>query len=255
VDSSRSSTPNLDALDARRFKRTFWGGYHIRATGTSSAGRRSRRCLREAGLEVVATRYQTGHSFWMYSFHHLLRYRLGMVALSHWFDPVKGLPFLIAFTGFDKLRAMMGFKTSADPGDRCASRSSKPNSTGAMLRAIAHQADLDGRHHGGHGVGADDAAGPEDRALPASDPRLTGPAKLDTHLLAAGRLEAAQQRPESRAQFAQFTRLENGTSASCDAKTGRGVPGVISGIQHHLLSLASSRGMNRSRIGAASSIS
>ena len=58
-------------------------------------------------------RYQTGHSFWMYSFHHLLRYRLGLVGLSHWFDPIKGLPFLIAFTGLDKLRAALGFRTSA----------------------------------------------------------------------------------------------------------------------------------------------
>ena len=70
--------------------------------------------LTDSGLEFVAMRYQTGHSFWMYSFHHLLRYRLGLVGChTHWFDPIKGLPFLIAFTGLDKLRAALGFRTSA----------------------------------------------------------------------------------------------------------------------------------------------
>jgi SAM-dependent methyltransferase len=106
-------TPNLDALDARLFKATFWGGYHIPRHWHLFREKTLRAMLEGAGLEVVAMRYQTGHSFWMYSFHHLLRYRLGMVGLSRWFDPVKGLPFLILFTGFDKLRALLGLRTSA----------------------------------------------------------------------------------------------------------------------------------------------
>jgi hypothetical protein len=50
----------------------------------------------------------------MYSFHHRLRY-----AARPWrrtarlFDPLKGLPFLAAFTALDKLRASVGFQTSA----------------------------------------------------------------------------------------------------------------------------------------------
>lgn len=106
-------TPNLNALDARLFKRTFWGGYHIPRHWHLFRESTLAAMLKGAGLEIVAMRYQTGHSFWMYSFHHALRYRLGLVWLSRWFDPVKGLPFLIAFTGFDKLRAVLGFRTSA----------------------------------------------------------------------------------------------------------------------------------------------
>ena len=106
-------TPNLDALDARLFKRTFWGGYHIPRHWHLFRRATLERMLGDAGLEVVAVRYQTGHSFWMYSLHHALRYKLGWVRLSRLFDPVKGLLFLIAFTGIDKVRAALGFKTSA----------------------------------------------------------------------------------------------------------------------------------------------
>jgi SAM-dependent methyltransferase len=106
-------TPNLDALDARLFKRTFWGGYHIPRHWHLFRRATLERMLGDAGLEVVAVRYQTGHSFWMYSLHHALRYKLGLARLSRLFDPVKGLLFLIAFTGFDKVRAALGLRTSA----------------------------------------------------------------------------------------------------------------------------------------------
>jgi hypothetical protein len=32
------------------------------------------RQLKDAGLEPVATMYRTGHSFWMYSMHHRMRF-------------------------------------------------------------------------------------------------------------------------------------------------------------------------------------
>ncbi|MEI9959650.1 MAG: class I SAM-dependent methyltransferase [Limisphaerales bacterium] len=106
-------TPNLDSLDARLFHKTYWGGYHIpRHWNLFQAGTLSR-LFKECGLEVVATRYQTGHSFWMYSLHHWFRYAgRPMPRVARWFDPIKSLPFLAAFTGFDKLRAALGFKTS-----------------------------------------------------------------------------------------------------------------------------------------------
>ena len=58
--------------------------------------------------------FQTGHSFWMYSLHHMLRdANTHEKRLSRQFDPLKGLPFLAAFTALDKLRAAFGFRTSA----------------------------------------------------------------------------------------------------------------------------------------------
>ena len=75
------------------------------------------RLLTDAGLEVIDTRYQTGHSFWMYSMHHVTRYKGGSwPRLSRCFDPFGGwpsLPALAAFTMLDKARVLLGARTSS----------------------------------------------------------------------------------------------------------------------------------------------
>lgn len=108
-------TPNIDSLDRRLFGRRWWGGYHIPRHWTLFDPKSLKRLFEEAGLEVTYVGYQTGHSFWMYSLHHLLKYNSMMPLpwLAKWFDPLKGLPFLIAITGFDTIRRLLGFKTSA----------------------------------------------------------------------------------------------------------------------------------------------
>ncbi|MBI5246403.1 MAG: class I SAM-dependent methyltransferase [Elusimicrobia bacterium] len=106
-------TPNLDSLDARWFADGYWGGYHIPRHWHLFTPATLTRLLKQCGFEVLETRFTTGHSFWMYSVHHWLRYRLGLRRVARLFDPFIGLPFLIAFTGLDKLRAALGFKTSA----------------------------------------------------------------------------------------------------------------------------------------------
>lgn len=107
-------TPNLDSLDAHWFKDSYWGGYHIPRHWNLFTSATLKRLLTDAGFEVLTTQYQTGHSFWMYSFHHLLRYgRTRWPRLAQWFEPTKGLPFLIGFTALDKLRSFIGFRTSS----------------------------------------------------------------------------------------------------------------------------------------------
>jgi SAM-dependent methyltransferase len=108
-------TPNLESLDARLFESGLWGGYHIPRHWHVFTPGSLRRLLEARGFEVVGLRYQTGHSFWMYSLHHRLRYATPpRTALSRWFDPFGGhLPFLLLFTGWDTLRALFGFRTSA----------------------------------------------------------------------------------------------------------------------------------------------
>lgn len=107
-------TPNLDSLDARLFRRTYWGGYHIpRHWNLFTPGTISR-LLAANGLEVKATLFQTGHSFWMYSLHHAARYHRGSrPRIGAFFDPMKSLLGLAAFTGFDLLRGSAGTRTSA----------------------------------------------------------------------------------------------------------------------------------------------
>lgn len=107
-------TPNLDSLDARLFRGGYWGGYHIPRHWQMFTPESLKRLLEDAGLELTAIVYQTGHSFWMYSFHHLLKYHLGLPRLAKLFDPFGGvLPLLAMFTAVDKLRASTGFRTSA----------------------------------------------------------------------------------------------------------------------------------------------
>jgi SAM-dependent methyltransferase len=106
-------TPNIDAWDAHLFKERWWGGYHIPRHWTLYDRDSLSRLFQEAGLEVVYTAYQTGHSFWMYSLHHLVKYKWRSPRLARWFDPTRGLPMLIAFTGFDIVRRTFGARTSA----------------------------------------------------------------------------------------------------------------------------------------------
>jgi 2-polyprenyl-3-methyl-5-hydroxy-6-metoxy-1,4-benzoquinol methylase len=108
-------TPNLTSLDAKLFHDTYWGGYHIPRHWNLFTEVTLSRLLLDNGLEPVAKLYQTGHSFWMYSLHHALRFgRQRTPNMAKIFDPFTGfLPFLAFFTAFDKIRAALGFKTSA----------------------------------------------------------------------------------------------------------------------------------------------
>jgi 2-polyprenyl-3-methyl-5-hydroxy-6-metoxy-1,4-benzoquinol methylase len=130
-------TPNIESLDARLFRESYWGGYHIPRHWNLFTPTTLQRLLASRGLEVVATQYQTGHSFWMYSFHHWLRYgRKPCPWLARWFDPLRGLPLLAAFTAWDLARAALRFRTS---GMLMLARRSRrpPEETGQTQRSGA----------------------------------------------------------------------------------------------------------------------
>ena len=107
-------TPNLESVDARLFRRTYWGGYHIPRHWNLFTPRTIARLLTDNGMEVISVGFQTGHSFWMYSLHHLVRYEKGSrPRLGKVFDTMKSLWGIAAFTGIDLLRGLLGAKTSA----------------------------------------------------------------------------------------------------------------------------------------------
>lgn len=107
-------TPNRDSLDARLFRRTFWGGYHFPRHWHLFTTEGAVRLLERSGLEIAGIGYQTGHSFWLYSIHHWLRYgSLRMPRLARFFDPIGAFVPLVVATAFDKLRAALRFRTSA----------------------------------------------------------------------------------------------------------------------------------------------
>jgi 2-polyprenyl-3-methyl-5-hydroxy-6-metoxy-1,4-benzoquinol methylase len=105
-------TPNIDSIDAELFQKSYWGGYHIPRHWNLFNESTLRKLLKDHGFDPMTVSYQTGHSFWMYSIHHYLRYQREWRTLAMWFDPLKGLPALVGFTAFDKLRGSLGQKTS-----------------------------------------------------------------------------------------------------------------------------------------------
>jgi 2-polyprenyl-3-methyl-5-hydroxy-6-metoxy-1,4-benzoquinol methylase len=107
-------TPNLDSLDARLFQRTYWGGYHIPRHWNLFTPATIHRLINDSGLEVLSTVFQTGHSFWMYSLHHWVRYEIASrPGIGAWFDPMRSLLGVAAFTAFDLMRGTAGAQTSA----------------------------------------------------------------------------------------------------------------------------------------------
>lgn len=107
-------TPNLESFDAKLFKKTFWGGFHYPRHWHLFSQNPLTILLENNGFKVRKIRYLTGHSFWMYSFHHLLRYKFNAPEIV-WrnFDPLQGVMFLSLFTLFDTIRGFLGFKTSS----------------------------------------------------------------------------------------------------------------------------------------------
>ncbi len=109
-------TPNIDSWDARLFKDNYWGGYHFPRHWNLFSPATLERTLLDAGYHTISFTYLSGHSFWMYSLHHILRHRWALPRLARWFDPVGGwraLPGLACITGGDYLRAAFGCRTSA----------------------------------------------------------------------------------------------------------------------------------------------
>lgn len=108
-------TPNIRSLDQSLFAERWWGGYHIPRHWTLFSERSLRALVEKAGLRVKHVSYQTGHSFWMWSLHHRLKYheRNPSPRLANWFHPERNVATLAGFTALDKLRGLMGFRTSA----------------------------------------------------------------------------------------------------------------------------------------------
>ena len=107
-------TPNLDSHDQRLFADSYWGGYHFPRHWHLFTEPTLARLVTASGLTPIAMLYQTGHSFWMYSMHHWLRYGAHPhPALARLFDPFTNVVPLAAFTAFDRARGLFGARTSA----------------------------------------------------------------------------------------------------------------------------------------------
>jgi 2-polyprenyl-3-methyl-5-hydroxy-6-metoxy-1,4-benzoquinol methylase len=105
-------TPNLRSLDFNLFRAGLWGGYHFPRHWNLFTEDSLARLLAGAGLRLVKTAYLPAPTFWVYSIHHLVKYRWGFRRAARFLDPLRNLPAVGAATAFDLLRARLGFRTS-----------------------------------------------------------------------------------------------------------------------------------------------
>ncbi len=63
-------TPNIDSLDARLFRRRYWGGYHFPRHFTLFDARTLAATVSAGGLEPIAKRPLICPQFWILSLHH-----------------------------------------------------------------------------------------------------------------------------------------------------------------------------------------
>ena len=106
-------TPNLNSIDSELFNKSYWGGYHFPRHWHLFKAETLSNLLEKNGFKVERLTYHTGHSFWLYSIHHLLKYQFGLFKIAKLFDPLRSKFFLILITIFDLIRSRLGFKTSA----------------------------------------------------------------------------------------------------------------------------------------------
>jgi SAM-dependent methyltransferase len=90
-------TPNLDSLDARLFRRRYWGGYHLPRHFHLFDRRTLPALARRAGLVPVALRPLVCPQFWILSFHNWLADRGARRLAARLFNPLSPL-WLAPFT-------------------------------------------------------------------------------------------------------------------------------------------------------------
>jgi SAM-dependent methyltransferase len=105
-------TPNTNSIDMKLFKRSYWGGYHFPRHWNLMNQETLTRLAKDYKLEVKTFNFLPAFSFWIFSFHHLIEDKWGISWLASFFNPFKNLILIALFTGFDIMRAKLGFQTS-----------------------------------------------------------------------------------------------------------------------------------------------
>jgi 2-polyprenyl-3-methyl-5-hydroxy-6-metoxy-1,4-benzoquinol methylase len=105
-------TPNTNSFDVRLFKERYWGGYHFPRHWNLFTVQTLERLGAQHGLQVDAVNFLPAHSFWIFSLHHLIEEKWKQPAIAKFFNPLQNIPLLAVFTGFDIIRAKLGFQTS-----------------------------------------------------------------------------------------------------------------------------------------------
>jgi 2-polyprenyl-3-methyl-5-hydroxy-6-metoxy-1,4-benzoquinol methylase len=105
-------TPNTQSLDFRLFRQGYWGGYHFPRHWNLFDRQTLTQLATQANLAVKQVNFLPSPAFWILSLHHAIGDRWQNKALANFFDPLQNLMLLSLFTGFDLIRAKLGFSTS-----------------------------------------------------------------------------------------------------------------------------------------------
>ncbi|MEM9163291.1 MAG: class I SAM-dependent methyltransferase [Cyanobacteria bacterium P01_F01_bin.4] len=105
-------TPNTQSADVRLFQRSYWGGYHFPRHWNLMNQRTLTQLADNNSLRVKAFNFLPSHAFWIFSLHHLIDDKWRLPWLARFFNPLQNLMLLTLFTGFDIIRAKLGFQTS-----------------------------------------------------------------------------------------------------------------------------------------------
>ena len=107
-------TPNIESLDAKYFRTSYWGGLHAPRHWILFSAKSFKVMLQNTPFTITRLKYTQGAPFWTWSILASL-HRKGLLKLSSKNlminNPLTPL-FTIAFAAFDFLRLKFGFKTS-----------------------------------------------------------------------------------------------------------------------------------------------
>lgn len=105
-------TPNTKSLDVAIFRQSYWGGYHFPRHWNLFSKETLTRMALESHLKVKEFNFLPAHTFWIFSFQHMIAERTKSAWLKEFFNPFQNVVLLSLATGFDIVRAKVGFATS-----------------------------------------------------------------------------------------------------------------------------------------------
>jgi 2-polyprenyl-3-methyl-5-hydroxy-6-metoxy-1,4-benzoquinol methylase len=103
-------TPSIDGIDAKLFRKRYWGGYHIPRHFWLFNESSLTMLMKTARLGVHTTQYLASPAFWIQSLHHMLLDH-GWFRAARFFSEKNPL-LLVPFTAFDLTLIVLGGRTS-----------------------------------------------------------------------------------------------------------------------------------------------
>lgn len=105
-------TPNVRSLDARVFKKRYWGGYHFPRHWNLFSRQTLIQLGERIGYEAVAAETFVCAVFWIYSIHHYFKDKGYPKLVSDFFWPLSNPALLVPATALDMLLAPFGLTSN-----------------------------------------------------------------------------------------------------------------------------------------------